>query len=65
MKVLGILCLFALTMFMGCNDKKEAVKETTIEVKVEKEADTEIKIGPDGGSVKTKKVEVEVKNDNQ
>ena len=55
----------ALSLTFGCNNKpaKETVKETTIEVKTEKEADTQIKISSDGGSVKTKKLEVEIKKD--
>ncbi|SNS43149.1 hypothetical protein SAMN06295967_109111 [Belliella buryatensis] len=65
MKLLGIIGILALMMTFGCNDKagKEVVKETRIEVKTEKEAGTQIKINKDGGSVKTKNVEVEVNND--
>lgn len=65
MKILGIVGVFAMIMAFGCNNKpeKEVVKETRIEVKTEKDAGTQIKIGSDGGSVKTKNVEVEFKKD--
>lgn len=65
MKIIGVLGFLALSLAFGCNNKpaKETVNETTIEVKTEKEADTQIKINSDGGSVKTKKLEVEIKKD--
>lgn len=65
MKILGIIGVLALMMTIGCKDKteKEIVKETKTVVETEKEAATQIKIGTNGGSIKTKNVEVEVKNE--
>jgi hypothetical protein len=61
MYVVGILFL---SLTFACKEKpvEEKVIEKKVEVTVEKDAATKIKIGPDGGSVKTKKVEVEIKN---
>ncbi|GAB2617505.1 hypothetical protein [Belliella aquatica] len=66
MKILAVVGILALTMSFGCTDKTEKVTKTEIrtEVQKEKEADTQIKIGTNGGSVKTKNVEVEIKNEN-
>ena len=66
MKILAVVGILASTMMsFGCTDKTEKVTKTEIrtEVQKEKEADTQIKIGTNGGSVKTKNVEVEVKNE--
>lgn len=68
MKIIGVFGILAFALAFGCNNKpaKETTKtvnETKIEVKTEKEADTQIKISSDGGSVKTKKLEVEIKKD--
>jgi hypothetical protein len=64
MKIIYVVGMLFLSMTFGCKEKTvtEKVVEKEVEVKVEKGADTQIKIGPDGGSVKTKKVEVEIKN---
>jgi len=64
MKIIYVFGILFLSMTFGCNNKpvKEEVVEKKVEVTAEKEATTKIKIGPDGGSVKTKKIEVEIKN---
>lgn len=75
MKSIYLLGAFALALTFGCNSAKEekVIESKSVEtVKVveveapakeeeEKEEGTTIKVGPDGGSVKTKNVEVEVK----
>lgn len=67
MKALAVVGILALTMAFGCTDKttKETKTEIRTEVKADKEADTQIKIGKNGGSVKTKKVEIEIKDENK
>lgn len=65
MKALAVLSILALAMSFGCTDKttKETKMEIKTEVKADKEADTQIKIGKNGGSVKTSKVEIEIKDE--
>lgn len=74
MKVIYFVCALALTCMFSCNKVKETKAadtqtSTTVEVQapatkvvVEKEKETSIKIGPEGGSIKTKNVEVEIDN---
>ncbi len=63
MKIVYLLGFLALSMTFGCNDKpaKETVKVVEVPAK---DTSTKITIGPDGGSVKTKKVDIEIKNKN-
>lgn len=77
MKLIYVLSALALTVTVGCNNQPEKAqaevveKETVRVVEVEAPAEqvvvkedkgTSIKIGPDGGSVKTKSVDVEIKH---
>lgn len=77
MKFIYVLSALALTFTVGCNNQpakeaaevveKEIVKVVEVEapvakVVVEEQKGTSVKIGPDGGSVKTKSVDVEIKH---
>jgi len=73
MKITYLLFAFALILTVGCNNQpaKETKTETetvrVIEVEkapVKKESETTISVGPNGGSVKTKKVDVKVETNN-
>lgn len=65
MKAFAIVCILGLIMSFGCTDKttKETKTEVKTEVKSDKEAGTQIKITKNGGSVKTKNVEIEIKDE--
>ena len=62
--------LFSALAFLSfsCNNaetkviEKETIKEIEVEVAPKKEKKTTIKIGPDGGSIETEGVEVEIQN---
>lgn len=69
MKVIYLLGALALTTVMSCNTapKEETVKVVEAEAPaaeptVEKEKTTSIKVGSDGGSIKTENVEIEIDN---
>lgn len=78
MKFIYVLSALALTFTVACNNQpakeaaaevveKETVKVVEVEapvakVVVEEQKGTSVKIGPDGGSVKTKSVDVEIKH---
>lgn len=77
MKFSYLLTMIALTLTFGCNnqpaeDQTEVVEKETIKVVevespakkvvVEQEKGTSIEIGPEGGSIKTKKVDIKVNN---
>lgn len=73
MKFSYLLTMIALTLTFGCNNQpaedqtKETVKVVEVEspakkVVVEQEKGTSIEIGPEGGSIKTKKVDIKVNN---
>ncbi len=66
MKIIYVLGFLALSMTFGCKEKpaKETVKVIEVPAPAAKDEATKIKIGPDGGSVKTKKVEIEIKDKN-
>lgn len=77
MKFTYAVSMLALVLTFGCNNQpadeqvkvveKETVKVVEVEapakkVTVEQEKGTSIEIGPDGGSIKTKKVDIKVSN---
>jgi len=71
MKITYLLFAFALILTVGCNNQpaKETQTETikVIEVEkapVKKESETTISVGPNGGTVKTKKIDVKVETNN-
>jgi len=69
MKITYLLFAFTLLAAVGCNNQpaKETKTETVKVVEVEapaKESETSISVGPNGGSVKTKKVDVKVETNN-
>jgi hypothetical protein len=66
MKVIYLVSALALTCMFSCNKVKEekstAATPVTTKAVVDQEKETTIKIGPDGGSLKTKNVELEIEN---
>ncbi|HSJ68579.1 MAG TPA: hypothetical protein VK921_12925 [Anditalea sp.] len=72
MKITYLFFALALLVTVGCNNQpaKETKTETIKVVEVEaaekpaKESETTISVGPNGGSVKTKKVDVKVETNN-
>jgi len=69
MKITYLLFAFALLATVGCNNQpaKETKTETVKIIEVEKpakESETSISVGPNGGSVKTKKIDVKVETNN-
>ncbi|WP_164674964.1 hypothetical protein [Anditalea andensis] len=67
MKITYLFFAFALIWTMGCNDQpvKETKTETVKVIEVEKApvkeaSETTISVRPNGGSVKTKKIDVKV-----
>lgn len=76
MKVIHLVSALALSLMFSCNQVKEeksndadtetakviVVETPAAKVAVEKEKGTSIKIGPNGGSIKTENIEVEIDN---
>ena len=71
MKFIYLLSAVALLSFSCNNQPKEAetkvieretIKEVEVEAAPKKEKGTTVKVGPDGGSVETENVEIEIKN---
>lgn len=75
MKVIHLVSALALSFMFSCNQVKEeksndtktetpeaVVEAPAAKVVVEKEKETSIKIGPEGGSIKTEKLEVVIDN---
>lgn len=75
MKFTSLLFTFALLGIVGCHNqptqqtktetKTETVKMIEVETPAKKvESETSISVGPNGGSVKTKKIDVKVETNN-
>lgn len=70
MKITYLFFALVLLVSVGCNNqpaketKTETVKVVEVEAAPAKESETTISVGPNGGSVKTKKVDVKVETNN-